>query len=81
MEEVPKTAIKADARERAVRTLTTSLGIDLLVGVGIVATDWIGDADILSAAAWSTLGVLVAKSAITAVASYLVRLRVAPTAA
>lgn len=76
-----KIAVKADARERAVRTLVTSLGVDVLVGVGIVASDWIGSADIRSSAAWATLGVLVAKSAITAVASYLVRLRVSPTAA
>ncbi len=74
-------AAKADARERALRTLYQSLGVDVLVGVGVVTLDWVGGAAITSGAAWATLGVLVGKSALTSVASYLTRLKVAPTAA
>lgn len=71
----------ADARERALRTLYTSLGVDVLVGAGVALTDWLGGADITSAAAWGVLGVMLAKSALTAVGSYLVRLKVSPKAA
>ncbi|WP_263729946.1 hypothetical protein [Cellulomonas sp. SG140] len=70
--------VRADARERALRTLWTSLGVDLAVAVGVVLSTWIVDADLSSPAAWTGLGLLVARSAITSVASYLVRMKVTP---
>lgn len=75
------TAAKADARDRALRTLAQSVGVDILVGVGTVTLAWVADADITSGAAWAALGVLVGRSALTAVASYLTRLKIAPGAA
>lgn len=75
------TTAKSDALERAARTLAQSLGVDVLVGVGAVAADWLADADITSGAAWATLGVMVGKSVLTAAAAYLMRLKVAPATA
>lgn len=73
--------VKADARNRALRTLWTALGIDLAVAIGLAASTWIADADVSSPAAWGALGILVTKSLVQAVASYLVRLKVAPATA
>lgn len=74
------TTVKLDARDRALRTLYTSLGVDLLVAGGAVLTDWASTADLTSGAAWTLLGLTLGKTALTALGSYLVRLRVAPTA-
>jgi len=74
-------AVKADARDRALRTLWTGLGTDVAVGTGTALALWVGNADIGSAAAWGALGILVARSALQAVASYLVRLKVSPAEA
>jgi len=71
--------VRTDARVRALRTLWTSLGIDLAVALGVVLTTWITDADLSNPAAWTTLAVLVGKSLIECVAAYLVRLKVTPS--
>lgn len=75
-----KNETRADARDRALRTLWTSLGIDAVVAVGLVLNDWISTADITDGTAWAALGVLVGKSVIHSIASYVVRLKVAPAA-
>lgn len=70
---------KIDARVRAMRTLWTSLGVDLTVAIGFILTDWIVTADITQTEAWIALGILVARSVVTSVASFMVRLKVTPS--
>lgn len=72
----------ADAKQRSIRTLLQGLTVDVLVAAGavtvaVVAT-WDGD-DVLALASWVALGAAVAKSALTAVASYVARLKVPPS--
>lgn len=72
---------KTDAKQRSVRTLVQGLAVDALVAAGaatvaVVAT-W-ENQDVASAAAWLVLGTSVAKSVLTAVASYVARLKVPP---
>lgn len=72
-------ATKADALQRAFRTLWQGFGVDALmaVGAGLVVL-LSGGLDVLSGAFWVALGVLILKSFLTALASYLQRLKSAP---
>lgn len=72
---------KTDAKQRSVRTLVQGLVVDCLVAAGAatlaIVSAWQGE-DVLSAASWLVLGTSVAKSVLTAVASYVARLKVPP---
>lgn len=70
---------RADAVQRAFRTLWQGIGVDALYAVGAgLSVLLLGGTDVLSAAFWVAAGVLVLKSFLTALASYLQRLRAAP---
>lgn len=66
---------KNDAVDRSRRTLIQGLVTDALVAVAAVLLVWLPDADITSREAWTVLGVSVVKSVLTAVASYVMRVR------
>lgn len=68
----------ADARDRAKRTALQALGTDLLAALGVSLSAWAADADITTQAAWAALGVMFGKSCLQIVASYLMRLKMAP---
>lgn len=69
----------ADARERSARTFVQGLAIDLAIAVAAVLLVWLPDADLSARAAWIVLGTAVAKSVLTAAASYVMRLKLAPS--
>lgn len=73
------TTVKAAAVERGRRTLIQGLAIDLAVAVAVVLLAWLPDADLTAGEAWLALGVAVGKSLLTALASYVMRLKVAPS--
>lgn len=72
---------RTDAAQRSIRTLVQGLAIDALVAAGAAATAVLstmeGD-DLLAGASWIVLGTSVLKSVLTAVASYVARLKVPP---
>lgn len=70
--------VKAAAKERGVRAITQGLVIDLAVAAALVVAAWAPDADIASKTAWVILGTALAKSLLQAVASYVMRLKMAP---
>lgn len=69
---------KADARNRATRTFFQNLGIDAAISLlTVLATALVG-LDITSKEAWITLGILLAKTALSAPVSYMARLAATP---
>ena len=66
-------ALKADAKNRAWRTLLQGLAADVLVALAAVLLAWLPDADITSREAWTVVGVTLAKTALTTVASWVMR--------
>lgn len=66
---------KTDAVTRSKRTLIQGVAVDALVAACAVLLVWLPDADITKREAWVVLGVSVAKSVLTAVASYVMRIR------
>ena len=70
--------IKADAINRAARTLYTAFGADALLLIGAGLLNLLDNVDISSRTFWIGLGVLVVKSLLTALGSYLLRLKKAP---
>jgi len=70
--------IKADALQRALRTLWQGFGVDALIAIGVGLTLLLDGGDVLSPVFWGGVGVLVIKSALVSLASYLARLRKAP---
>ena len=72
------TSVKLDALNRAWRTLYTAFGADaaLLIGAGLLTL--LDKVEISTPAFWTGLGILVAKSVLTAFGSYLLRLKKAP---
>ncbi|WP_269304947.1 hypothetical protein [Aeromicrobium sp. HA] len=66
---------KADAANRSVRTLIQGLAVDALIAVAGVLLVWLPDADLTSREAWTVVAITAAKSVLTAVASYVMRIR------
>lgn len=66
-------ALATDARNRATRTLLQGLATDVLVALAAVLLAWLPDADITSGEAWAVVGVTLAKTALTTVASWVMR--------
>jgi hypothetical protein len=66
-----KAAVKSDAKNRAMRTFLQGLGIDLLIAIA-------GTAYIVLTGegfGWAVLGTAVAKTALTTLASYVMRIK------
>ena len=68
----------ADALNRAWRTLYTGFILDALVLIGGGLTSLLTDTSITSRAFWIAFGILVGKSLLTSLGSYLLRLKVTP---
>jgi len=66
---------KVDAVDRSRRTFIQGLAVDAVLALCAALLVWLPDADLSSREAWSILGVSVAKSVLTAVASYVMRVR------
>lgn len=62
-----------DARNRGVRTLLQGAAWDVAIAVAAALLLWLPDADLSSRDAWIVLGTAVAKTVLTAVASYVMR--------
>ena len=72
------TPARTDAQSRAGRTLIQGLAVDVAVAIAAALLLWLPDADLSSREAWIVLGTSLAKTVLTAVASYVMRLKVAP---
>lgn len=72
------TSVKLDALNRALRTLYVAFGADALLLIGTGLLNLLDEIDISQAAFWTGLGILVVKSVLSALGSYLLRLKVAP---
>lgn len=69
---------KLDARNRAIRTFLANLGLDVAITLLSVLATAILTLDITSKEAWTTLGILLLKTALSAPASYIARLKFGP---
>lgn len=69
---------RADAVQRALRTLWQGFGTDALIAIGAGLVLLLDGGDVLSPVFWGGVGVLIIKSVLVALASYLQRLRAAP---
>lgn len=69
---------KADAASRSRRTFVQGLAVDVVIAIATALLLWLPDADLSSRDAWFVLGTALAKSVLTAAASYVMRLKVAP---
>ena len=74
----PQQAKHAAATERGRRTLWQGLALDLAIAVAVTLLAWLPDADVASSTAWLILGTALVKSVLTALASYVMRLKVQP---
>lgn len=74
------TVDKADALQRAVRTLWQGFGVDAAGAIGVGLVLLLSTGDVLSPIFWGAVGVLVLKSLLMSLAAYLQRLRKAPAA-
>jgi hypothetical protein len=74
----PPQSVKADAINRAARTLYTAFGADALLLIGAGLLELLNSVEITAQAFWVGLGLLVVKSVLTAFGSYLLRLKKAP---
>lgn len=72
------TVDRADAVQRAFRTLRQGFGTDALIAIGAGLVLLLDGGDVLSPVFWGAVGVLIIKSVLVALASYLQRLRKAP---
>ena len=70
---------KTDARDRALRTFVQQLGIDTAIALLTVLATAIVGLDITSQEAWTGLGILLLKTALSAPVSYLARLKFMPS--
>lgn len=70
--------VSADGLERAVRTLWQGFIVDALAAIGLGLGTLLATGDLTSRLFWSALGLLVLKSLLTSLASYLARLSHAP---
>lgn len=64
--------------QRALRTLWQGFGVDALVSIGAGLVLLLDGGDVLSPVFWGAVVVLIIKSVLVALASYLQRLRAAP---
>ena len=71
-------SVKIDALNRALRTLYVGFGIDALALIGAGLLELLNQVDVSAPAFWTAAGVLVVKSVLSALGSYLLRLKVAP---
>lgn len=71
-------AVRADALDRALRTLWQGVGVDALVAIGAGGLVLLDGGDVMSPTFWGAMGILVAKSFLVSGASYLARLKIAP---
>lgn len=69
---------RTDATDRAWRTLVQGLAIDVAIAIAAALLVWLPDADISTREAWTVLGITLAKTVLTAVASFVMRLKVDP---
>jgi hypothetical protein len=75
----PAQATQAAAAERGRRTLWQGLALDVAVAIAVTLLAWLPAADVTAAAAWLILAASLVKSVLTALASYVMRLKVAPS--
>lgn len=75
---VATTTDRADAVQRALRTLWQGFGVDAVGAIGVGLVLLLADADVTSGVFWGALGVLVLKSLLMSLAAYLQRLRKDP---
>lgn len=70
--------VKFDALNRMWRTFYVAIGFDaaLLIGAGL--TELLSNGDVTTSAFWITFGVLIGKSVLISLASFLLRLKKAP---
>lgn len=73
-------AVRTDAANRGFRTLAQGAALDVAIAIAAALLVWLPDADLSSRAAWIILGTAVAKTVLTALASYVMRLKVTPPA-
>lgn len=71
-------ATRSDAANRGFRTLLQGVALDVAVAIAVALLAWLPEADVSSKQAWIILGTSVAKTVLTAVASYVMRLKVTP---
>lgn len=74
----PPQTVKIDALNRAARTLYTAFGADALILIGFGLMELLNSVEITAQAFWVGLGILIIKSLLTALGSYLLRLKKAP---
>jgi heme A synthase len=74
----PWWAVRHDALNRAWRTLYTGFILDALVLIGAGLANLLTEHEVTSGAFWITLGILILKSFLTSLGSYLLRLKVTP---
>jgi hypothetical protein len=70
--------IKADALNRAVRTLWQGFGFDAVAAIGAGTLILANDIPVESALFWQSFGALALKSVVVSAASYMARLKLAP---
>lgn len=76
---IKESSVKTDALVRAARTFYTAVGVDILALIGVGLTDLLNSGTPVTAGAfWGLAGVLIVKSVLTGVATYLLRLKVTP---
>lgn len=71
-------SVKMDALNRALRTLYVGFGVDALALIGAGLLDLLNTVEVTAQGFWVALLVLVVKSVLSALGSYLLRLKVAP---
>lgn len=70
--------VKADAKNRAIRTLWQGFGMDALVLIGSGLLILLETGDVMTPVFWIAVLVLIVRSVLMAVAAYLARLKIAP---
>lgn len=71
--------LKRDAGNRAARAFLIGLGIDVLVGVVLVLATYFNNANAWGDVEWGVLGLLLVKSALQAVGSFIARRFIDPS--
>lgn len=76
---IKESSVSTDALVRAARTFYTSVGVDILALIGLGLTDLLNSGTpVTSGTFWALGGVLIVKSVLTGLATYLLRLKVTP---